>query len=68
MWHVSGVGYGKHTAGVSPYLEQVMQESGHAAMKRCFVQFLQQVEQRRDVSQQAPQKVTQTLRIACHVM
>ena len=68
MWHVSAVRYGIHTGGVQPYLEQVMQESGHAAMKCCLVEFLQQVEQRRDVSQQAPQEVTQTLRIACHVM
>jgi hypothetical protein len=40
MWHVSAIRYGIRTAGVSPYLEKVVQESGHAAMKCCLVEFL----------------------------
>jgi hypothetical protein len=63
VWHAID-----YKAGVSPYLEQVVQEGGHVAMETCLVELLQQVQQRGDVSQQAPQQVSQTLRVACHVM
>jgi hypothetical protein len=57
-----------YQVAVSLYLEDVVQECSHAAMKSGLVQFLQQLQQRGDVIQQAPQKVAETFRVACHVV